>query len=170
MIIDSNGKQFPVPESDVVAAQAAAQTLNAKLAERRMILTADQLASLTAPMACHEVSYDRHQSHLYSINGILNGKKVKGALFAGECMLVFAVSESQAADLANRGLRATIELLYQEYAQRKQDDARTTLASQGTIVDAGGRRIGRQHAVNLPQRKKMEAMIRTVFGKIPFSW
>lgn len=123
-----------VPLSDRVAgeAQGHAQAVEAELRAKREILTADMLASLIAPRARLEEWWPRLQAGLFSIDGVLHGKKIRGALFAGECVLVYAVSEAGAQDLANRGLRSTIELLHEEF------DTRNTRALRGRSPAARG--------------------------------
>lgn len=163
----------------IVEAQAAAQSYTAKLAEQRIVLTMDMLASLKAPSVRHEMSFDRvcndgQYAHFFTINGVLNGKKVHGALFAGECVLIFAPNVRAAAEIAKTGIRDTVRLAHEYYKIQKEEEAneKETLASQGTIVDVGGRRISSKHAppLVLAQKKKMEAIIHSVFGGTPFVW
>jgi len=94
------------------------QQINAELARRREILTADQLAALVAPRAHFETDFPDLKAYFFTIAGVLNGRKITGAMFAGECILIFAENFLKAQELANSGLRATVELLHKEYDTR----------------------------------------------------
>jgi hypothetical protein len=155
-----------VSDRVAIEAQEKAGEIRAELAQRREILDADQLAGLIAPKARHERSFDHLQAHFFSIDGVLNGRKIQGALFAGECILTYGVTLAHAEDLANRGLRATVDLLHEEYATRdvRVDDPVT----KGIVQEAGGRR--HRGEVNTPQMKKLEAMMRHRIAGLPWVW
>lgn len=125
----------------------------AELAQRRKILDADELASLISPRAHFELAFERLADasgtipFLFSIDGILDGHRQQGMMFAGQCILVYASGYAQAQDLANRGLRSTIELLHEEY-QTRHTRAQTELA-EGTGILGAGRKAGAD-----PQREK----------------
>ena len=118
--------------------QRAAEDLQAELGQRRLLLSADQLASLISPgVTCErELEHDGEKSWFFTINGVLNGSKISGALFADSCILVHAPTQAKAKDLAQRGLRHTIDLLHEEYSTRT---AREITKPQDLIV-VGGRR------------------------------
>lgn len=167
--------KFPIPDSVALEAQAAAQTFTAKLAEKRIMLNMDMLASLKSPGVHHEMSFAKYQAHFFTINGVLNGKKIRGAMFAGECVLVFGKDLKFASDLAKRGIRDTVKAAHDWYAESNQIiDTRNTLANQGAIVDVGGRRIRSTDepvpSASTQQRHKMAAMIQSVFASKPFVW
>jgi len=149
-------------------AQAAALALNTELAARRKILTGDELAALIAPRARHEVSYDKFSAHFFTIDGVLNGKKIQGAMFAGECMLIFAVGPQSAQELANSGLRRTIELLHEEYETR---ETRLSPLEAGMVQDITGRR-GKASAPGreLSTLPKLKAIMRHVIGGLPWKY
>lgn len=170
MIVDPNGKDFPVPSSQVIAAQAQAQTFNAKLAETRLMLNMDMLASLKSPNVRHEMSFANYDAHFFTINGVLLGKKVEGAMFAGDCVLVFAKTLRDAADLARRGIRETVKSAHDWYRENKTIDASNTLLNQGTVVESGGRREGKVTQASVMQQKKLEAMMQSIYGGKPFVW
>jgi hypothetical protein len=125
-------------EPDNPEAQAAAAALNAELAQRRTILNADQLCSLISPRARLERAFPALQAYFFTIDGVLNGSKVTGAMFAGECMLVLAFSERSAQEQANAGLRETVKLLEEEY--RHRDILGTGATGAGLSVEGGGRK------------------------------
>ena len=149
-------------------AQAAAQVLNIELARHRKILNADELAALISPRARHEVSYDKFGAHFFTIDGVLNGKKIQGAMFAGEAMLVFAVGPQSAQELANAGLRRTIELLHEEYETR---ETRLSPLEAGMVQDITGRR-GKASAPGqeLAKLPKLKAMMAHVIGGLPWKY
>ena len=143
---------------DDAATEAIARRAGHELRHQRVVLDSDQLASLVAPRARHERQLSP-EAHLFTIDGVLHGEKVAGALFAGEVMLIYAPSLALAQELANRGLRATIELLYEEYETRttRVDDP----VRAGTVSDGGGRRAspsapGRELAT-MPKLKRIMA-------------
>lgn len=153
--------------TDNPEAQTAASALNAELVQTRLVLNADQLCSLVAPRARLERSFDRLSAYFFTIDGVLNGSKVTGALFAGECMLVFALSERSAQERANAGLRQTVELLQEEY--RYRDILGTGATGKGLDVGSGGRRArpseaGRELAAN----PRLKAIIASEIGGLPW--
>jgi len=142
-----------------------------ELATRRVVLDADQLASLIAPRARHEDTFVKFEAHFFTIDGVLNGAKVRGALFAGEAILVFAPTLIAAQELANAGLRSTIELLHKEYETHslQLDDLSPTEA--GLAREVAGRRA-RPSAPGGELRSfpKLRAVIAHVLGGQPFKW
>lgn len=144
-----------------------------------MILTADQLATLIAPRARLEEWWQRFQAGLFSIDGVLDGKKIRGALFAGEAILVFAMSESGAQDLANRGLRSTVELLHEEFDTRNQrllhgasPAARGLGRDQLGVGDAAGRRSREsgEQGEALQKLPFLKSLIEHEIGGLPWKW
>jgi len=149
-------------------AQAAAQVLNIELARHRKILNADELAALISPRARHEVSYDKFGAHFFTIDGVLNGKKIQGAMFAGECMLIFALGPQSAQELANSGLRRTIELLHEEMETR---NSRLSPVEAGIVRDIAGRRgQGSKPGQELAKLPKLKAMMAHVIGGLPWKY
>ena len=149
-------------------AQAAAQVLNTQLARQRRILNADELAALISPRARHEVSYDKFGAHFFTIDGVLNGKKIQGAMFAGEAMLVFAVGPQSAQELANSGLRRTIELLHEEMETR---NSRLSPVEAGIVQDIAGRRgQGSKPGQELAKLPKLKAMMAHRIAGLPWKW
>jgi hypothetical protein len=149
-------------------AQAAAQVLNIELARHRKILNADELAALISPRARHEVSYDKFGAHFFTIDGVLNGKKIQGAMFAGECALIYAVGPKSAQELANAGLRSTIELIHEEYETRS---ARLSPVEAGIVQDIAGRRgQGSKPGQELAKLPKLKAMMAHKIAGLPWKW
>lgn len=146
--------------------QHRAAQAGAELRQTRLVLDADQLASLVAPRA-HLERQLSPEAWFFSVDGVLNGAKVEGALFLGEVMLVYAPTPAIAQELANQGLRQTVELLYEEYATRatRIDDPLRA----GTLQEDGGRRAtasapGRELAT-LP---KLREIMAHVIGGLPW--
>jgi hypothetical protein len=151
-------------------AQGKARALNSELAQKRIILNADQLASLIAPRAHYECDFSgvkrgEKVAYFFTVDGVLNGRKIVGAMFAGEVALVFAANFLQAQELANQGLRATIDLLHKEYATRP---FRLSPVAEGLAQDAAGRR-GRP-GDNLQKLPKLRALLDHIIGGKPWSW
>lgn len=149
-------------------AQAAARALERELVARRELLDADQLASLIAPRAHFEQEFARFGAYFFTVDGVLMGRKVVGAMFAGEVILVYADNFLQAQDLANRGLRETVRLLHEEYLTR---EFRLSPMEQGMAQDAAGRR-GRssEPGRELSGNPKLKAMLAHVIGGLPWKW
>src|SRR3989337_557362 len=140
MIEDANGNPITLDLTEQ-AVQAKAIGINTELAQRRQILNADQLASLIAPRAHFECDFSKFRAYFFTIDGVLNGRKITGAMFAGECILIFAENFLKAQELANSGLRATVELLHKEYDTRSLRGADLSPVEQGLAKEvAGGRR------------------------------
>jgi hypothetical protein len=99
----------------------------------------------------------------FSIDGHLNGQAIRGALFAGECMVVQAMTQEVAERVAKDGLAETIRLLREEY------DARPiTEPNIGILTDTGGRK-GRGDGT-LHSDPKLKAMIEHIIGGKPWKW
>lgn len=156
------------------AAQARGEELARRLERRRDILTADMLSSMIAPRAHFEEEFNlpgEKRAFFFTVDGVLNGRRVIGALFAGECMLVFAHNFLEAQDLANRGLRSTIDLMHEEYDKRVANQAAENSAiMRGLQHEAGGRRAGSAQGPGLPRLPKMRALIEHVIGGKPWKW
>lgn len=146
-------------------AQLEARKLKAFLTKTRQILNADQLASMISPRAHFEIDFPRLHSYFFTVDGLLMGKKISGALFAGEPMLVRAANFLQAQELANQGLRHTIELLHKEYSSRP---FRLSPVAEGLAQDLAGRR-GRS-GDQLGKLPKMRKFLEHIIGGKPWIW
>lgn len=172
MPLDENGLIVVASDEQAAKAQVKAQVLQEELANRRKVLNADELAGLIAPRARLEQHFDGLNAYFFTIDGMLNGRKITGALFAGECMLVYALSERGAQEQANAGLRATIDLLHEEFDTRNQ----RLLADAGAIEaglerDARGRRAAPSAPGQELQRlPKLKAMLASAIGGLPWKW
>lgn len=155
-------------EPDNPEAQTKAAALNAELVQTRVVLTADQLCSLIAPRARLEQSFDQLGAHFFTIDGVLNGSKITGAMFAGECILVFAISERAAQEQANAGLRQTVELLQEEY--RYRDVLGTGATGSGLeSPNVGGRRArASEEGRELSGNPRLRDIIASEIGGLPW--
>ena len=160
----------PVVSTDEVAAEAQikAQELRAFLSKSRDILSADQLVSLVAPRAHFEVDFPKLHCYFFTVDGVLMGRKVVGALFAGEPMLIHAPNFLQAQELANQGLRSTVDLLHKEYETRGLRGADLSPVEQGLAKEVAGGR-GRE-GDQLRKLPKMKAIMEHVIGGLPWRW
>lgn len=151
--------------SDAIAteAQREADKIRRFLLQSRVILNADQLASMISPRAHFEIDFPNLHCYFFTVDGMLHGKKIIGALFAGEPMLVRAANYAQAQELANQGLRHTIELLHKEYSSRP---FRLSPVAEGLAQDAAGRR-GRE-GDKLAKLPKMRAFLEHIIGAKPW--
>ncbi len=158
-----------VVSSDEVAAEAQAQAAKLRefLVKSRDILNADQLVSLVSPRARFEVDFPKLQAYFFTVDGVLHGKKITGALFGGEPILVFAPTFLRAQELANSGLRSTVEFAIKEYETRGQR-AELSALEQGIAKDVAGRRSKEGDA--LAKLPKMRHMLEHVIGKMPWKW
>jgi hypothetical protein len=166
------GTAVPIdgPEQINLEAQHKAIELRDELRQRREILSADMLAGLVAPRARLEQSYTNLSAYFFTVDGVLNGRKISGALFAGECMLIFAPTEAAAQDLANRGLRSTIELMEQEFNDRVKR-GEVSPVEEGLQHESAGRHdLNPGSTINTPQMQKLKAIMATEIGKLPWKW
>lgn len=166
-IVDADGNLIALDETEQEV-QAKAIGINAELSKRREILNADMLADLIAPRARFESEFPKHKAYFFTIDGMLNGRKVAGAMFAGECILVFADGVLKAQELANSGLRSTVELLHKEYETRSLRGADLSPLEQGIYKDVAGHR-GREGDA-LAKLPKMKHMLEHVIGGLPWKW
>lgn len=121
----------------------------------RRSLNSDEFASLASPRARLEVPLDAVDAYIFTIDGVLQGSKLIGCLLAGECMLIRAKNEREAQDLANAGLRDTLKLLHEEFAQRSD--------SRLVVVEGGGRRYREGGGEPLPKLPELRAMLWKAF-------
>jgi hypothetical protein len=171
-LVDPSGNPVSSAPDDATAAEAQrkAQRINAELAARRKILHADELAALVAPRAVLESEFPNLHAYFFTIAGMLNGRKISGAMWGGECILVFAPNFSQAQELANQGLRATVELLFKEYDTRQLRGADLTPVEQGLMHEVAGRRGKTGEGPPLQKNPKLKHMIEHLIGGKPWTW
>lgn len=101
---------------------------------------------------------DSVDAFIFTIDGVLQGSKVTGALLAGEVMLIRAKSGREAQELANAGLRETVSLLHQEYLTRGARKESPTI-----IVETGGRRGRPSAGEPLKTLPELRDMLRKAF-------
>jgi hypothetical protein len=113
--------------------------------DRRRILSMQQLADMDNPRPAFEQFFPKINAFFYSIEGRLGGEDVKGAMLAGNCMLIFAATRKQADEIAESGLTdtihyaneyATLEHLGFDPMQKIEERERNA----GVYIDALGRR------------------------------
>jgi len=164
--VSEPGDKIVVTNSEVATeAQAKAKQINSELSKRREILTADQLVSLISPRARFECDFPDLNAYFFTIDGVLNGRKIAGAMFAGECILIFEDNYMKAADLANRGLRETVKLLHEEYETR---DLRLSPVAAGLAMDATGRKA--KPGDQLQKLPKLRRLLEHLIGGKPWQW
>ena len=172
ILVDPSGNPISGAPDDATgeAAQVKAQQINAELARRREILTADQLAALVAPRAHFETDFPDLKAYFFTIAGVLNGRKITGAMFAGECILIFSENFLKAQELANSGLRSTVELLHKEYDTRSLRGADLSPVEQGLAHEVAGRRGRVSEGQPLQKNPKLKHMIEHLIGGKPWRW
>jgi hypothetical protein len=144
------------------------QKLQHEMKLRRRVLNADELLSLKDVQVNLEKDCGKG-FWLFSINGTLNGTRITGALFAGECIMVYAKSQAEAVDRAAAGLQTTMELAL-EYFEQQERQIREQVLEPGYAIDpAAGRRAHRPLSDrSIPQQRKLAAMVQSVLSGKPF--
>lgn len=141
---------FFLEDSPETEAEAVAETKLNKIVEgimdealaRRRILTLQELCDTKNPTPRYEQFFPEVHAYFYTIDGMLNGEVLKGAMLAGHCILVFAPSREAASDIASSGLLDTVRFA-NDYAN--SDDAyldaqSAKAANSGLVTSSGGRR------------------------------
>ena len=145
----------------------ASKAVEQELRRTRRVLNADELVSMTERRPRLEAQFGRYHAYLFSIDGVLNGAAVTGAVFAGECMLTFAPTFERAYKLAADGLESTVEFLYQ---QALHDGVAPTILSQGLSTDIGGRKAGAPNPDPLSRLPKLKSLLAHHIGGMPWKW
>lgn len=171
--------QIHIPDGltplEIIAAEKARREVVAHMGTRP-VLTMDQLAELKdeRPRAEKEFklpgdSRQKNRIYFFSIDGTLNGTRLSGCLFAGECIMVQATSFEKAYKLARDGLRETVELALEYW---KADQGRLVYASPMDAVQVevgGGRNASTPGQPELGTDPKLKRMIEHVIGKKPWA-
>lgn len=139
-----------------------------------MVLNMDQLASLISPRARFEQEFalpePYQKCYFFSIDGVLNGKKIEGALFAGQVILVQAENFLAAQDLANRGLRSTVEIAHEEYNTRELRAEDSPIAK-GLRDDLAGRKMRvSKPGEELASNPFLKSVIAAELGGLPWKF
>lgn len=108
---------------------------------------------------------------LFSIDGVLDGKKIEGALFAGEAMLVQARTLKKAERIAREGLADTRKLAFEEHEDRLAVITPDGVIQAGATIEASGKR-GQLSASEDPELLKSDPLMKKtlahVIGKLPW--
>lgn len=105
---------------------------------------------------------------MFSVNGLLDGKPVRGALFAGEAMLVQARTLKQAERIAREGLRDTARFAVMELEQRPVIER---VQNAGLAIEAAGQRgsvRASEDEALLRTDQVMKKILATEIGKLPW--
>lgn len=149
-------------------------TAHGQLATRRRILTADELCRLkdARPRFEKEIRLPgdsrgtTNTVFMFSIDGMLDGEAVIGALFAGECMLVQARSLKMAERIAKEGLQDTARFALAEYEDRTRLVQPATAAEQGLTIEGGGRKAASEDPELLRSDPLMKKILASEIGGI----
>ena len=112
---------------------------------RRRILTIQELCHMKYMRPHYEQYFPTVGAYFFTIDGELGGERVRNAMLAGNCVLVFAESREAAEEIALSGLNDTVkfadEYSYSNDANIAEQDARA--ANAGIIIESGGRKSER---------------------------
>jgi hypothetical protein len=152
-------------------------TAHGQLKIARRILDADELVRMTdlRPRFEKEIALkgdsrgNKNRVFLFSIDGMLDGNRIIGALFAGECLLVQDWSLERAARTAREGLADTVRLVREEFESRTAVKPASVL-EQGIATEAGGRKAGTNGGDPLKTDPKLKAMLAHLIGGLPWKW
>ena len=89
----------------------------------------------------YEQFFPEIHAYFYSIDGMLDGERLQGAMLAGHCILVFAPTREAASEIAADGLLDTVKLS-NDYASSEDAwiDSQAAQANSGVITVSGGRK------------------------------
>ena len=141
---------FFLEDSPETEAEAVAEARVNKIVEgimdealnRRRMLTLQELCDMRNVTPRYEQFFPTVHAYFYTIDGMLNGERLKGAMLAGNCILVFAPSREAASEIASSGLLDTVKFA-NEYANSDEAylEARSAqAANSGIITSSGGRK------------------------------
>lgn len=152
-------------------------TAHGQLATARRILTMDELVEMneTTPRFEKEIKLPgdsrgaTNTVFLFSVDGMLKGQPVKGALLAGECMMVQARTLKAAERICKEGLRDTIGFAHEEFDNRSLIELPESAANEGVSVEVGGRRVRPGDDPELLRSDPtMKKMLAHMIGKLPW--
>ena len=110
---------------------------------RRRILTIQELCQMKNIRPHFEQFFPTVGAYFYTIDGQLGGERVRSAMLAGNCILVFAQSIEAADEIALSGISDTVkfadEYSYSDDAYIAEQDAKA--ANAGIIIESGGRKV-----------------------------
>ena len=109
---------------------------------RRRILSIQELCDMKHLRPHFEQFFPTVSAYFYTIDGDLNGERVKNAMLAGNCVLVFAPTREAADEIALTGLSDTVKFAddyaYSDAAYISDQEAKASNA--GLIIESGGRK------------------------------
>lgn len=132
-----------------------------ELVETRPNLSMDELAELTDRGVILEKHLHRFGLWMFSLKGYRSGKFVRGALFAGNCIVVQARTYEAALHLAREGLEATV---IHALDWLKQSELDRQLVN--PVAEAFGRRVGGLHEPHVDPH--LDALLRHKLGGEPW--
>lgn len=143
---------------EAVEAQKEVENTELELVKHRKNLSMDELGELKDRGVSFEKHLHRFQLWVFGINGWLNGSYIKGALFAGSCIVVQAPTFEVALRLAREGLESTLDFAMEWFRLQPNEN---TLAA--PVAEAFGRRGGDPNRP-LQIDPKLDAMLRHRLG------
>lgn len=150
-------------------------TAHGQLATARRILTMDEFVALkdAIPQFEKEIRLpgdsrgETNTVFLFSVSGMLAGEMVRGALLAGECMLVQAKSLKMAERICREGLRDTAKHAFSERERRGVIEVAP--AMDGLSVEAGGGKARpSEDGALLRTDPLMKSILASEIGKLPW--
>jgi len=150
-------------------------TAHGQLKIARRILTMDELVEIKdcRPQFEKEIKLPgdsrgaTNTVFLFSVNGMLKGQAVKGALLAGECMMVQARTLKQAERICREGLRDTINFANEEFDNRSSIILPES-ANDGVTIEGGGRKAVRDDTELLKSDPHMKSLLAHIIGGLPW--
>ena len=150
-------------------------TAHGQLATARRILKMDELVQMKDVKVRFEKeirlpgdSRDATNTvFLFSLDGMLEGQPIVGALLAGECMLVQARSLKMAERICQEGMRDTIRLAIEQYEQANSV-LDLSQANRGITIEGGGRKAASEDPELLRSDPVMKSILATEIGKLPW--
>lgn len=150
-------------------------TAHGQLATARRILRMDELAAMkdVKPRFEKEIKLPgdsrgaTNTVFLFSLDGMLEGQPIVGALLAGECMLVQARSLKMAERIAKEGVGDTVRFAIE---QSEQENSVLDLSemNRGISVEGGGRKAANEDGELLKSDPLMKSILAAEIGKLPW--
>lgn len=151
-------------------------TAHGQLATARRILTMDELVEMTGLVPTFEKEMKlpgdsrgvANTVFLFSVSGMLKGQVIKGALLAGECMMVQARTRMQAERICKEGLRDTVGFAHEEFDNRSVIELPQGVG-EGLSIETGGREVRPGGDPDLLKSDPlMKSMLAHLIGKMPW--
>jgi superfamily II DNA/RNA helicase len=141
-----NGPKSAAEAEQEGRVNAVVEKILADARNRRRVLNLQEICDMQDFEPFFEQYYPDINAYFYTINGTLKGEQVRGAMFAGNCILVFARNRKEADEIAKSGLLDTIKFaqqhaMYTHLGVDPQQILDQQHANDGVLVDAKGKRI-----------------------------